>query len=106
MTRSKLSPAPPPDEMRYRAEEAMRTIARAEEHKRDKQLMQHVRALADQVHQAVGAETMKKKGSAPKNPSNDATGRKAKRGFGAAMKGESRKASKLAPTGAAKKRER
>lgn len=43
------------DDMRFRAREAMHTIARAEEHKRDPELMKHVRALAAEVHRAVGA---------------------------------------------------
>ena len=34
------------DARRYRVEEAMRTLARAEEHRKDKGLMKDVRALA------------------------------------------------------------
>lgn len=40
-------------DMRYRAEDALRTITRAEEHKRDKQLMRHVKALAKTQVKAV-----------------------------------------------------
>ncbi|HEX5508930.1 MAG TPA: hypothetical protein VFX37_10545 [Pseudolabrys sp.] len=40
-------------DMRYRAEEALRTITRAEECKRDKALMKHVKKLAKTQVKAV-----------------------------------------------------
>lgn len=40
-------------DMRYRAEDALRTITRAEECKRDKDLMRHVKALAKTQVKAV-----------------------------------------------------
>lgn len=108
--RSETRAAPPmlADEMRFRAQDAMHTIARAEQHKRDPELMRHVKALASDVHNAIGGSEMgkKKPGAKPKNPSNEASGRAAKRGVKQAMKGDSRKSSKLAPMGAAKKRGR
>lgn len=42
-----------PDDMRWRAEDALRTISRAEEHKRDKHLMRHVKKLAKSHVKAV-----------------------------------------------------
>jgi hypothetical protein len=113
MKDSKLSPAPPaPGGIdHYMARDAMHTIARAEEYKSDKALMKHVRALADQVHKAVGGDSMKmgakkKPGTAAKNPSAGLTVGKGKAGMKAAMREQGKKASKLAPMGAAKKRER
>lgn len=45
--------AAPAEDMRYRAEDALRTISRAEEHKRDKELMRHVKKLAKSHVKAV-----------------------------------------------------
>lgn len=81
-----------PDEMHYRAREAMHTIARAEEHKRDGELMKHVRALANDVHRAVGAGPRDTKPKAPANPSKNKGAGKAV----AKAQGKRPKASKLA----------
>lgn len=43
-----LAAISPDDARRYRAEEAMRTLQRAEEHKKDRGLMSDVRKLAKQ----------------------------------------------------------
>ncbi len=61
------------DEMRYKAQDAMRTIARAEDHKRDPELMGHVRTLADDVRRATRMRgTQKTEPAKPKNPSDNA----------------------------------
>ena len=41
------------DEMKWKAEEALRTISRAEEHKEDKELMKHVKILAGDKMRAM-----------------------------------------------------
>lgn len=51
---AQLPPAMPTDEhMRYRAQEALHTIHKAEECKRDKDLMRHVKKLAKGQMKAV-----------------------------------------------------
>lgn len=45
--------AMPAADMRYRAEDALRTISRAEEHRKDKALMKEVKKMAKQQHKAV-----------------------------------------------------
>jgi len=87
MSASKLSPTPPngrgatapaiTDEMRYKAREAMHIMAQAEAHKRDPELMGHVRALADDVRRATRMRGTKKTAPArPDNPLNSATASK------------------------------
>lgn len=41
------------DERRYRAQDALNTIVRAESHKRDKGLMRDVKCLAADAHKAI-----------------------------------------------------
>jgi len=41
------------EEMQYRAREAMHTIHKAEEHRRDKELMRHVKKMAKAQVKAV-----------------------------------------------------
>lgn len=82
-----------PEEMRYRAQDAMHTIARAEAHKRDGELMKHVRALANDVHRAVGAGPRDTKPKASRDPAAQ------NKGAGKAVakaQGKRPKASKLA----------
>lgn len=55
-----VAPAPSADERRYRAEDALRTIARAHEHLKDKGLMRDVRKLAQHQAKATGALKAKK----------------------------------------------
>lgn len=47
---------PSPDEMRYRAEEALRTIHRAESFKKDKELLRHVKRMAKEQAKACGVK--------------------------------------------------
>lgn len=46
----------PPEEMRWKAEEALRTIHRAEEFKRDKPLLREVKKLAKAHAKACGVK--------------------------------------------------
>lgn len=59
---SSKMPAPKPqpmtsmsvdDDIKYRAQDAMRTIARAEEHKKDRGLMKEVKRMAKETMKAV-----------------------------------------------------
>ncbi|HKW76221.1 MAG TPA: hypothetical protein VJN64_11905 [Terriglobales bacterium] len=45
-----------PDEMRYRAEEALRTIHRAESFKKDREIMKHVKKMAKEQAKACGVK--------------------------------------------------
>lgn len=45
-----------PEEMRWKAEEAMRTIHRAEEHKKDRPLMKEVKKLVKSHVKACGVK--------------------------------------------------
>lgn len=59
-------------EMEYRARDALHTIGRAEEHRRDPELMKHVRRLADTQMKAVtGANDMKKMEKSRPNTGKD-----------------------------------
>ena len=49
----KATPAIHPEEMHYRARDALHTITKAEEHRRDKELMRHVKKLAKTQVKAV-----------------------------------------------------
>jgi hypothetical protein len=46
-------PAVSAEEMKYKARDALHTITRAEEHKRDRELMKHVKHLAKTQVKAV-----------------------------------------------------
>lgn len=50
-----VAAAPSADDRKYRAEDALRTIARAHEHMADKSLMRDVKALAERNVKAVSA---------------------------------------------------
>lgn len=107
-------PAPSKEERRYRAEDAMRTIARAEEHKKDKQLMSDVKKHHAVLGAALGATQARSvkmpgadaKRKAPNSPPNPAGSGK---GAGAAVKADMNrgtKPSKLSNMTAAKRKER
>ncbi len=51
--KSKSMPPAAPEERRYRAQDALHTISRAEEHKKDPALMRDVRKLAQDHAKAV-----------------------------------------------------
>jgi hypothetical protein len=44
------------DEIRWKAEDALRTIHRAESHKKDKELMRHVKRMAKEQAKACGVK--------------------------------------------------
>lgn len=49
----KVSVDSAPEDVKWRAREAMHTIAQAEEHKKDRELMRHVKAMAKHTMKAV-----------------------------------------------------
>lgn len=51
-----VGPDRSPEEMRYKAEDALRTIHRAAEHQRDKELMRHVKKIAKSQAKACGVK--------------------------------------------------
>lgn len=51
-----VGPDRSPEEMRYRAEEALRTIHRAESFKKDKELIRHVKKMAKEQAKACGVK--------------------------------------------------
>lgn len=57
MPAAKLAPmnslSPAAEDIKWRAKDAMHTIARAEEHKKDRELMKHVKQMAKQTMKAV-----------------------------------------------------
>jgi hypothetical protein len=46
----------PPEEMRWKAQDALRTIHAAESHKKDRELMKHVKKMAKEQAKACGVK--------------------------------------------------